>query len=132
MLFSRDLHVLSLPKTVDPLLVYMPVTLDEQTDEYARPRNVDVAWPKHRISRSSRRLIILVGEIGIAGCYEVDRGRGTLDAPILSVAPNGDVLRRAFAVDVRGLPVSLRGFLQNLHIKSLLGHHLLQSTILFL
>ena len=30
MLFSRDLHVLSLPKTVDPLGVHVPMTLDEQ------------------------------------------------------------------------------------------------------
>ena len=31
MLFSRDLHVLSLPKTVDPFLIHVPVTLDKQT-----------------------------------------------------------------------------------------------------
>ncbi len=31
MLFSRDLHVLSFPKTVDPLVVYVPMTLDEQS-----------------------------------------------------------------------------------------------------
>ena len=55
-----------------------------------------------------------------------------LDAPTPSVASNGDAPRWSFAVDVRGLPVSLRGFLQNLHIKSLLRYHLLQPSILFL
>jgi len=55
-----------------------------------------------------------------------------LDAPTPSVAPNGDAPRWSFAVDVRGLPVSLRGFLHNLHVQSLLGHHLLQPHILFL
>jgi hypothetical protein len=30
MLFSRDLHIFSLPKTVDPFLVHVPMTLDEQ------------------------------------------------------------------------------------------------------
>ena len=30
MLFSRDLHVLSPPKTMDPLGVHVPITLDQQ------------------------------------------------------------------------------------------------------
>jgi len=29
MLFPRDLHVLSLPKAVDPLVIYTPITFDE-------------------------------------------------------------------------------------------------------
>ena len=54
-----------------------------------------------------------------------------LDAPTPSVAPNDDAPQRSFAVAVRGLPVSLRGFLQNLHVESLFGHHLLHPDILF-
>ena len=30
MLFSRHLHVFSLPKTMDTLVVYLPMTLDQQ------------------------------------------------------------------------------------------------------
>ena len=63
---------------------------------------------------------------------EVDRARGNGDAPTPSVAPDDDALRRLFAVVVRGLPVSLRSFLQNLHVESLFGHHLFQPRILFL
>ena len=63
---------------------------------------------------------------------EVDRARGKRDAPTPSVAPNDDALRRLFAVVVRGLPVSLRSFLQNVHVESLFGHHLFQPRILFL
>ena len=55
-----------------------------------------------------------------------------LDVLILSQAPNGDKLQRSFAGDVRGLPVSLRGFLQNIHIESLVSHELLQASVFFL
>ena len=55
-----------------------------------------------------------------------------LDAPTPSVAPNDDAPQRSFAVDVRGLPVSLRGFLEDLHVQSLLGDHLFQPSVLFL
>ena len=55
-----------------------------------------------------------------------------LDAPTPSVAPNDDAPQRSFAVAVRGLLVSLRGFLQNLHIQRLLGDHLFQPNVLFL
>ena len=33
---------------------------------------------------------------------------------------------------MRGSPVFLRGFLEDLHVQSLLGHHLLQPRIFFL
>ena len=72
------------------------------------------------------------GTTDLAGYCEVDRGRDMLDAPKTSVIPNGDVPQRSFSVDVRGLPISRRGFLQNLHVESLLGHHLLQPSILIL
>ena len=62
----------------------------------------------------------------------VDRARSKRDAPTPSVAPNDDALRRLFAVVVRGLPVSLRSFFQNVHVESLFGHHLFQPRILFL
>ena len=71
-------------------------------------------------------------ETGTAEYCEVDPARGTLDAPTLCAAPDDDVSRQPFVVDVRGLPVSLRGFLQDLHVQSLLRHHLLQPSVLLL
>jgi len=62
---------------------------------------------------------------------EADRAHGRLEAPTLSLAPYDDALRRPFAVVVRGLPVSLCSFLQNIHVENLFGHHLFQSCILF-
>ena len=55
-----------------------------------------------------------------------------LHAPKHSRAPNGNAPQRSFADDVRGLPVSLRGFLENLHAESLVGYQLIQPDILFL
>ena len=71
---------------------------------------MDAAGPKHAFHEAIA-VHHPVGAIGIAVCCVADRVHDTLDAPTLSVAPNGDALRRPFAVDVRGLPVSLRGFL---------------------
>ena len=48
------------------------------------------------------------------------------------MAPNGDVPGRSFAGGVRGLPVSLRGFTQDLRVQGLVGHQLLESSLLFL
>jgi len=53
-------------------------------------------------------------------------------AVILDQAPIDDVLLSPYVVDLRGLPVSLCGFLQNLHIQSLFGYQLFQATVLFL
>ena len=72
------------------------------------------------------------GATSIAGYCEVDRAHDNLDAPTPSVAPNIDAPQWSFAVDVRGLPVSLRGFLEDLHVQSLLSDHLLQRSVLFL
>jgi hypothetical protein len=40
MLFPRDLHVLSLPKAVDSLVIYTPITFDEQLVDTLRSK----AW----------------------------------------------------------------------------------------
>ena len=69
---------------------------------------------------------------GIAGCCVVAPERGTPDAPRLFLAPNGYARRIPCVGDVQGLPVSLGSLLENLHIESLLGDHLLQPCVLFL
>ena len=89
-----------------------------------------VASPKH----ASHEVTVVhhAADVADNAVYrEVDRARGKRDAPTPSVAPNDDALRRLFAVVVRGLPVSLCGFLQNIHVESLFGHPLFQSCILF-
>ena len=58
------------------------------------------------------------------------QNRAELDAVKLSLARNDDALPERFVADVRRLPVSLRRFLQNLHVDSLLRHQLLQTGIL--
>ena len=90
-----------------------------------------VASPKH----ASHEVTVVHHAAAVAdnAVYrEVDRARGKRDALTLSQAPNDNAPRRLFAVVVRGLPVSLRSFLQNLHVESLFGHHLLQPSILIL
>ena len=92
---------------------------------------MDVAWLKHAFHEVNV-VHRPAGATGIAGYYEVDRAHDNLDAPTPSVAPNIDAPQWSFAVDVRGLPVSLRGFLEDLHVQSLLGDHLLRPSVLFL
>ena len=48
------------------------------------------------------------------------------------MAPNVDVPQWSFVVDVWGLTVFLRGFLEDLHVQSLPGDHPLQLSVLFL
>jgi hypothetical protein len=61
----------------------------------------------------------------IAECYVAGPERGTHDAPTLSLASNGNVRWTPCVGDVQGLPVSLGGFLEDLHVKRLLGNQLL-------
>ena len=91
-------------------------------DQYVQPQSANVAWPQHT-SHQATVVDHLVGATGIAGYRKVNRARDVLDAPKPSGVSNGNAPRRSFAADVRSLPVSLRGCLQNLHIESLLGHH---------
>jgi len=89
---------------------------------------VGVASPKH----ASHEVTVVhhAADVADNAVYrKVDRARGKRDAPTPSVAPNDDALRRLFAVVVRGLPVSLRSFLQNVHVESLFGHHLFQRVV---
>ena len=64
--------------------------------------------------------------------YEVDPERDKRDVPKPFPAPNADVLHESFVGVAWGLPVSLRGFLENLHVQSLLSHQLLQPSVFFL
>ena len=52
-LFSRDLHVLLLPKSVDPPVVYSPAAWDELLVNTLRSKTCHV-WAKARISRIGR------------------------------------------------------------------------------
>ena len=53
-------------------------------------------------------------EIGLIPCKH--------DVPKPCLAPNGDAPRELHDDVARGSEVSLRGFLQNRHIQSLIGH----------
>jgi hypothetical protein len=100
-------------------------------DEYGLFQIGDAVWLRiafHEANDGHRPVDVT----RIAEYCAVDRGHGKLVALMLSQAPNSDALQRLYVDDVRSLPVSLRGFLGDLHIKSLLGHHLLQPSILFL
>ena len=74
--------------------------------------------------------------LGTASCCgnavsnEVVPAQGKRVVLKLDRAPNDDGPPVPCADDVRGLPVSLRSFLENLHIQGLLGNH--QEAILFL
>ena len=57
---------------------------------------------------------------------------GTPDVPIFFQALSGDALLRRCVSSAQGSPVSLCGFLHNLHVQGLLGHELLQAGVLFL
>ena len=70
--------------------------------------------------------------IGIAGCCVVAPKYGRPDAPKLFLPLNRYARRIPCVGDVQGLPVSLGGLLEDLHIESLLGNHLLQPCVLFL
>ena len=61
-----------------------------------------------------------------------DQERDKRDVPILVLAPGDDECLGLFADDARGLPVSLRRLLQNLHVQSLIRNQSLQPCILFL
>lgn len=54
------------------------------------------------------------------------------DAPIRVQAASDGGLRERFADDARGLPVSLRSFLQNLHVQTLVSNQSLEPRVLFL
>ena len=99
-------------------------------DQYVHPQSVDVAWPQHA-SHQPTVVHHLAGATGIAGYCEVNRAGNMLDASKTSGVPNGNAPRRLFVADVWGLPVSLRGFLQNLHVEGLPGYHLLSRTFSF-
>ena len=90
-----------------------------------------VAWPEPASREVSEPRHPAAATGNVAYC-ELDRVLDRLGVLILSEAPNDDELQRPFDADVRGLPVSLRGFLQDIHIESLLCHELLQTSILFL
>ena len=90
-----------------------------------------VAWPEPASREVSEPRHPAAATGNVAYC-ELDRVLDRLGVLIISEAPNDDELLRPFDADVRGLPVSLRGFLQNIHIESLVSQEFLQASILFL
>ena len=93
-------------------------------------RTGDDAW----ISDASRPIALprRPGDVlHIAAYREIGPAPCRPDAATLLLAPSSDALRVRCVVAAQGLPVSLRGFLQYLHVESLLGHQLLQPPILF-
>ncbi len=57
MLFSRDLHVLSLPKTVDSLLVYVPVACNKQTMNTLGPEAWTLPGQSSHLTKQLRFII---------------------------------------------------------------------------
>ena len=108
------------------LVIDSPVTLHQQVMNALGSESGPLSGQGSHLAKQA---ILTTGNV--AYC-EVDRVLDRLDVLILSQAPNGDKLQRSFAGDVRGLPVSLRGFLQNIHIESLVSHELLQANVFFL
>jgi len=91
---------------------------------------VAVAWPEPA-SREVSEPRHPAAATGNVAYYGLDRVLDRLGVLMLSEVPNEDELLRPFDADVRGLPVSLRGFLQNIHIESLVSQEFLQASILF-
>ena len=109
--------------TFQPRCVSNPLCVPGQSVVVDEPVNASRAvMPVHHPPDAS----------GIAGCCVVAPERGTPDAPRLFLAPNGYARRIPCVGDVQGLPVSLGSILENLHIVSLLGNHLLLPCDLFL
>ena len=84
-----------------------------------------VAWPEPA-SREVSEPRHPAAATGNVAYYGLDRVLDRLGVLMLSEVPNEDELLRPFDADVRGLPVSLRGFLEDLHVEGLVGHQLLQ------
>ena len=100
-------------------------------DKCGQIRNEDVDEPANA-SRAVPPVHHPPDAIGIAGCCVVAPEHGRPDAPYLFLPLNGYARRIPCFGDVQGLAVSIGGLLEDLHIESLLGNHLLQPCVLFL
>ena len=67
----------------------------------------------------------MADETDIVGYYVADREPGKRDVPKSFSALNDDALGKQSVVAVQGLQVSLRGFLEDLHVQDLIGDDLL-------
>lgn len=94
-------------------------------------RNAD-SWRLFVASLSAEPCHARASDFDIVAWNVVGPAHGRRVALKLDRAPNDDGLPGPCDDDVRGLPVSLRGFLENLHVQGLLGNHLLQPGILLL
>ena len=99
------------------------------TDEYGQIRNEDVDGQVNA-SHGADAVHRPPDATDIAGCCVVAPERGRHDAPRLFLAPNGYARWIPCVDGVQGLPVSLGSLLEDLHIESLLGDHLLQPCVL--
>ena len=87
MVFSWDLHMLSLPQSLDTFLVHLPTSLRQQP--IMRPGQSVVIDELVNASRAVMPVHHPPEASGIAGCCVVAPERGTHDAPRVFLAPNG-------------------------------------------
>ena len=74
----------------------------------------------------------MADESDTAAYFVVDRALDRRDVPKSFPALNDDARRQRSDVAVQGLPVSLRGFLEDLHVQDLVRDDFFQSRVLFL